>query len=993
MTLTVDHFTEFFCAIHGYPPFPWQTNLLRLVLEEGWTRPITLPTASGKTAVLDIALFALASQASQPAAQRTMPRRIALIVDRRVVVDDAARRAERIRDALAKAKDGILREVADALCAIGGEPDEPVHVAMLRGGIYREERWARTPVQPTFLLSTVDQVGSRLLFRGYGISPSMWSIHAGLLANDCLLILDEAHVSQPFMETLEWITKYREKAASPLTLPFAFVPMTATPPPGKKPFLLEDEDRQNPVLAQRLNATKNATLVAANSKKDAEFAKELLNAAQGEKMVVAGGTIAIVVNRVATARAVFDQLMIEENERLATVTALEEQLAAETRPKQRTALEKKIVQLGTTGQEAILLTGRARAFERDALLEKWRDRLVAGRQRATAATARPLVVVATQCIEVGADFDFDALVTECAPLDALRQRFGRLDRLGELGTTQAAIVARPNAANLQGEPDDDPIYGTALAQTWRWLTDNGKPQVDFGITALEKILPPAKDLDGLRASDVHAPVIFPAYCDLWAQTSPEPAVFPDPAIFLHGPQRGEPEVQIVWRADLGDDHSHWAETAALCPPAAAEALSLRLSVARAWLANVKDEMPDADLEGQHRSEDTGKNEPSATFRPALRWRGPDDSQLALSAAELRPGDLLVVPAHYGGCDAFGWNPAPDGPPVTDLAERVQFLACRRATLRLHASLAETWGAAAVHLLPLCQLNTEAEDATPKVTCQTAMDAVADTATAPDWLKSICAALAKDKKRTLSCYPDRDGWVLTGSRRLNRAAANFSDEDDAATRIGRNVPLIDHAADVQQMAAGFLTTLNLTDGLRADLTLVAFLHDLGKADPRFQTWLCGGDRLAAQRAGLLAKSVTTITSLAALVATRRKAGYPEGGRHELLSVRLAESAEGALLRSAHDRDLVLHLLASHHGRCRCFAPVVKDDKPVDVALSWNGQALAASSATGLERLDSGVAERFWALIRKYGWWGLAFLETCVRLADHRASEQEEMEDTP
>ena len=99
--------------------------------------------------------------------------------------------------------------------------------------------------------------------------------------------------------------------------------------------------------------------------------------------------------------------------------------------------------------------------------------------------------------------------------------------------------------------------------------------------------------------------------------------------------------------------------------------------------------------------------------------------------------------------------------------------------------------------------------------------------------------------------------------------------------------------------------------------------------------------------------------------------------------------------ALDLDLVLHLVASHHGYCRPFAPVVVDDEPVEVGLSSHQsksfgviQFAATSSKHELHRLDAPLADRFWRLVERYGWLELCWLEAILRLADHRASEEEQ-----
>ena len=89
----------------GRPPFAWQMRLMRYVIERGdWPRLLDIPTGCGKTTCLDIALFAMALDAERSggggADGRWCARRIAMVVDRRVVVDQVAERGRLLQRAL-----------------------------------------------------------------------------------------------------------------------------------------------------------------------------------------------------------------------------------------------------------------------------------------------------------------------------------------------------------------------------------------------------------------------------------------------------------------------------------------------------------------------------------------------------------------------------------------------------------------------------------------------------------------------------------------------------------------------------------------------------------------------------------------------------------------------------------------------------------------------------------------------------------------------------
>jgi CRISPR-associated endonuclease/helicase Cas3 len=1005
-SLGVDDFDAFFREMHDVEPFAWQRELVHLVWADRWPdgspkqrgewpRTIDLPTASGKTAAIDIAVFTLALD---PSRSRNAPLRVFFVIDRRVVVDEAYRRARRIAARLATASSGVASVVAQRLRELAGEGAEPLATAILRGGMYREDGWARSPVQPLIAVSTVDQVGSRLLGRGYGVADGMKPVHQGLVAHDSLIILDEAHLSEPFRQTLEALQDYAAQAPCVPTRPYRVVIMSATPRPGAEGpqhFRLEADhadrrDERPGRVGQRLKAHKRAELrladvgkppakaaprgdhrawAAGRSQRESSFCEMVAKAAL--ELLNHGRCIGVVLNRVGSARQVFERLR------------------------------------GRDAFDAELLTGRSRPLDRDAILARIWERARAGRERRP--EDRPLVVVATQCIEAGADLDFDGLVTECASLDALKQRFGRLDRLGALGETLAIIIARSDVL------DEDPIYGEATGRTWKWLqkkaarprgrrgaTGTSAPVVDFGPAHLP--VPTASEMEGLLAPRREAPVLLPAHLDAWAMTSPRPAVDPDVSLWLHGVNDEAADVQIVWRSDLPPARRDlWADIVALCPPGSAEALPVPVYAARAWLARTPaPELADTVTIVEEVQRDTSSE------AQALRWRGEDDPGTELvGPADISPGDTIVVPSMVGGADQYGWlhGQREHRAPVPDLGDRVQIEQRGRATLRIHGSLAERWvprestSYATLRRL-VASVGGGGEEPDEPLDVDSVLIALRDAADAAPWLREAARRLHQDGRRRVEIHPD-GGVVVRASRRIPFHVAapsgdgaeldpDFTTQDDASSFVCRPVSLRRHSLGVEHLARTFADACGLNAELVADIALAGRLHDIGKADPRFQRWLHGGDEIAAVLSELLAKS--GMRSRRERERARKIAGYPKGGRHELLSLAMVDSNSRSL--AANDSDLVRHLIASHHGFCRPFAPAFDevDDLMVEVDDELVGQLLRASTsdAARASHLSSGVPARYWAVLRKYGWLGLPYIEAILRLADHRCSEIEEQE---
>lgn len=85
----------------------------------------------------------------------------------------------------------------------------------------------------------------------------------------------------------------------------------------------------------------------------------------------------------------------------------------------------------------------------------------------------PCVVVSTQVVEVSLDISFDMMITACAPIDALVQRFGRVNRkrtTKTIGCVKPIYVIAPS----MDEKESLPYRPEVLKATYDVLPDNGE---------------------------------------------------------------------------------------------------------------------------------------------------------------------------------------------------------------------------------------------------------------------------------------------------------------------------------------------------------------------------------------------------------------------------------------------------------------------------------------------------------------------------------------
>ncbi len=879
-------FPKTFAALTGLPPFPWQAALYKRLVNCDYPQSVSLPTGLGKTSIIAIWLCALATKPD------STPRRLVYVVNRRTIVDQTTAEVEKYRKQLSSADLSHLSAALASLSAIPLSSNfSPLAISTLRGQFADNREWSADPARPAVIVGTVDMIGSRLLFNGYGSGFKIRPHHAGFLGQDTLVVHDEAHLESAFQRLLETIAD-RQNLDRDLR-PFRILSLSATNRSATgAAHTLTDADNANPIVRRRTHAAKKPTLHSIADEKK-ELTERLTALAQARRdsgrAVLVFARNLDVVHRVAS------------------------------------ALDKAKV-----SNRPVKLVGPLRGLERDRLVEHpVFQRFLPPSNRVAISEPIPtgtVYLVATSAGEVGVNLSADDLVCDLSTFESMAQRLGRVNRFGELPDSTIDLV------HPEQFDEKDPLSPA------RQRTLDLFRRLEAAGTASPSALAALDPVARLAAFSPE-PTILPAtdiLFDAWSLTTIRGTLPGRPSVapYLHGEAEWEPpETHVAWREEvewitptIADIHPP-ADLLADYPLRPHELLRDQTGRVHEQLKKLAQRAEAASLSAWLVDEDS---EVEIVPLPDLADKDAEE--------KLRHRTVLLPPS-IGGLNIDGsldGNALP-GTARADVSAEPPSRQAPRQRIRVRSD-------GPLSSVELPDDLRHARLVRPPIDLEPEADSGDDTEpseTPPDTLR-------------LGRY-----WywfespLVIGGANLHQARAS--------------VLLTTHTSDVEQFATAIADKLQLPADLRRAVILAARFHDSGK-----------------NRAGWQ-KSIgnpTPSTPLAKAGRDLRPRSTGENYRHEFGSLLdVAADSEFAAL-SEDEKDIVLHLIAAHHGRARPHFPVEEATDP-DAAFA-DVQAVTAA-----------VPLRFARLQRRFGRWGLAYLESILRAADYTASAQPSsiVEDTP
>ncbi len=855
-------FAKRFEALTGNAPFPWQERLFLWFLS-GKTLPadVSLPTGTGKTSIMAIWLLALAAKSSADSRQISIPRRLIWVVNRRVVVDQATDEAARMRERINDPAIVELDPIRSALMKLCGETSGDVlGISTLRGQFEDNAEWRGNPSRPAVIVGTVDMVGSRLLFSGYGVGFKTKPLHAGFLGQDALLVHDEAHLEPAFQELLTAIREEQKRCGE--FGRFHVMALSATSRAKKDAnrandvFELDEDDKKSPSeIARRLGATKQVK--PEPSKEKAALADEISN--QALTFEGSGCAVLIFVQSVEDVEKIMKKLPKDRKEQL---------------------------------------TGTLRGLERDQLVTKdLFRRFLPGPK-----TASPTVyLVCTSAGEVGVNISADHLICDLSPFDSMVQRFGRVNRFGDRDDTQIHIFHPAEADFKDDELDRRRQKTLALLKK---LDGDGSPKA---IGELMK----AEDC---QAAFTPPPTILPAtdiLFDAWALTTIKGKLpgRPPVAPYLHGVSNEPPETRVAWREEVGVITGDLLKQN---PPG--DLLEDYPLKPHEWLRDRSDRV-------HKRLSKLAERLPEKS-EPVPVWLLADDGSVeVLTLEKLASGKkeriencTVLLPPAAGGLKDGMLNGDSESAGDEDVADRWPGTDRPQPRIRVR-------------------------DGDPQPV---------------DKIKEMRLILTIDTDPRDEEELEED--EAAGRRYWHWYELPTGADNDGSERDTGAVLWKVHTDDVVTNATRIVEHLPLSEDLPKAIILAARFHDLGKKRPLFQR-IIGNPQCVP----LLAKSGKKTQPYTA----------NKNFRHEFASLLDVQNDSDFLELSQDMREVVLHLVATHHGRGR---PHFTIEEAYDPAATDQQNSVVAAQ----------VPQRFARLQRKYGRWGLAYLESLLRAADYAAS---------